>query len=202
MHDSFTTEKELLERMRSGDQAAFKEIFYRYKDKLLSYCFRFTKSEAIAEEIVDDVLVKIWTAREHIDPNLSFNSYLYTIARNDSLNFLKKAATNTAIKEKLFQYVEQCHCQPEEEVIYNDIKNIAAQAIAGLPPQRQQIYQMSREQAMSYEEIADRLGISKFTVKNQLAKALKAIRNYLHTHAEMNICLLYILLITSFKNFF
>lgn len=202
MNDSFTTEKELLERMQGGDQAAFKEIFYRYKDKLLSYCFRFTKSEAIAEEIVDDVLVKIWTGREHIDPTLSFNSYLYTITRNYSLNFLKKAATNTILKEKLFQYFEKSHCQPEEEVMYHDIKNIAERAIASLPPQRQRIYQMSREQAMSYEEIANRLGISKFTVKNQLAKALKTIRNYLHTHAEMNICILYVLLIISFKKFF
>lgn len=194
MVNNATPEKELVQRIKSGDQAAFKEIFFRYKDKLLSYCFRFTKSEAIAEEIVDDVLVKIWTTREDIDLDRSFNSYLYTIARNYNLNFLKKAATNKALKENLFHYFEKYHCHPEDALIYNDLENIAEKAIAALPPQRRLIYQMSRKQAMTHEEIADNLGISRFTVKNQLVKALKTIRTYLSAHTEMNICLIYALL--------
>lgn len=195
MEKNLTSEKELVKRLKNSDQSAFREIFYRYKDKLLSYCFRYTKSEAIAEEIIDDVLVKIWTNREYINPDLSFNNYLYTITRNHSLNFLKKAASNASLRENLFYYFEQCHCRPEDQLIYNDLTHIAEEAIASLPPQRRLIYQMSRKQAMSYEEIANHLGISKYTVKNQLVKALKSIRIYLSTHTEMDICLIYALLI-------
>ncbi len=191
MIDSFTPEKKLIEKVKSGDQSAFKEIFYRYKDKLLSYCLRFTKSETIAEEIVHDVLIKIWTEREKIDLTLSFNSYLYIITRNYSLNFLKKAATNASLQQKLAYYLEKNRWQPEDDLVYHDLENIAERAIDLLPPQRRLIYKMSRKQAMTHEEIADRLGISKFTVKNQIVKALKFIRNYLNTHTEISICLIY-----------
>lgn len=191
MINSLTPEKELVKKVKVGDQAAFKEIFYRYKDKLLSYCFRFTKSEAIAEEIVHDVLIKIWTGREQIDPDLSFNSYLYTITRNYSLNFLKKAATNTSLQQKLVYYFEKSHCQPEDDVIYHDFEEITEQAIALLPPQRRLIYLMSRKQAMSYKEIAHQLDISKFTVKNQMAKSFRFIKDYLSLHTEISFCLVF-----------
>lgn len=196
MENSSTSEKELIKRIKNGDQSAFREIFYRYKDKLLSYCFRYTKSEAIAEEIIDDVLVKIWTQRDNIDPDRSFNNYLYTITRNHSLNFLKKAVTNAALRENLISRFEKRHCEPEDQLVYNDLTSIAEKAIASLSPQRRRIYQMSRKEAMSYEEIANQLGISKFTVKNQIVKALKSIRSYLNTHAEMDFFIIYTVLMT------
>lgn len=195
MDDNFTIEKELVKRVISGDQAAFKEIFYRYKDKLFSYCFRFTKSESAAEEIVQDVLLKIWIDRERIDPELSFNSYLYTITKNYSLNFLKKAAADVSLREKLFRYFDQYHQEPEDQLIFKDLSNVTKEAISLLPPQRRIIYEMSREQAMNYQEIADRLGISKNTVRNQLVQALKFIRSYLHSHAEIGLYLIFALLI-------
>jgi RNA polymerase sigma-70 factor (ECF subfamily) len=193
MNNNFTPEKELVERIVSGDQTAFKEIFYRYKDKLFSYCFRFTKSEEVAEEIVQDVLLKIWTDRKRIDPDLSFSSYLYTITRNYSFNFLKKAAANISLQEKLFYYFDHYHSQPEDQLVFNDLTSIVNKAVALLPPQRRLIYKMSREKAMNYDEIAHHLGISKHTVKNQLVQALKFIRSYLNTHTELNLCLISLL---------
>lgn len=189
MDTNVTPEKELVEKVIHGDEAAFKVLFYRYKDKLFSYCFRFTKSEAIAEEIVQDVLLKIWTGREQINKELSFNSYLYTITRNYSLNFLKKAAADAALRRKLFYYFDQYNCNPEDDIAYNNLVDIAAKAIDLLPPQRRLIYKMSREQALNHDEIATRLGISKYTVKNQLVQALKTIKNYLSTHTEIDLCL-------------
>ncbi len=193
MIDQSTPEKELVERIIEGDEIAFKEIFYRYKNRLFSYCCRFTKSEVQAEEIVQDVLIKIWTNRGQLNPNLSFSSYLYTIIRNHSLNFLKKAASDAALRARLFYYFEHSHCDPEEKLIYNDLSKIAKKAIALLPPRRRQIYEMSRERSMNYEDIADQLGISKNTVKNQLVQARKSIRNYLNTHAEMGFCVMLVL---------
>lgn len=195
MNDNFTSEKVLVEKIISGDQSAFKEIFYRYKDKLFSYCYRFTKTETIAEEIVHDVFLKIWTEREQINPDLSFSSYLYTITHNHALNFLKKAAADISLRGKLFYYFEQYHRQPEDQLIYNDLVGIVQQAVALLPPRRRLIYEMSREQAMNDEEIANRLSISKQTVKNQMVKALKFIKGYLKSHGEIDICLIYIILI-------
>lgn len=194
MANTSVPEKELVERLISGDEVAFTEIFYCYKDKLLSYCCRFTKSEVMAEEIVQNVLIKIWTNREQINPELSFSSYLYTIARNDSLNFLKKAASDVAFKERLLYYFERSHCEPEEKLIYSELNGIAEKAIALLPPKRRQIYQMRRNFSMNYDDIANYFGISKHTVKNQIVQARKSIKNYLSLHEEIGLCFLFVLL--------
>lgn len=188
-----TPESELVERIKNGDERAFKEIFYRYKDKLFSYCCRFTKSETMAEEIVQDVLLKIWTTRERLNPELSFSNYLYTITRNYSLNFLKKAASDAALRNRLFYHFDETRCEPEETLIYNDLNRIAQKAIALLPPRRRQIYEMSRDNSLNYEDIANQLGVSKNTVRNQLVQARKFIRNYLNSNAELGLCLALIL---------
>jgi RNA polymerase sigma-70 factor (ECF subfamily) len=193
MGNSVIQEKELIVGVKSGDEDAFKEIFYHYKNKLFSYCCRFVKSEAIAEEIVQEVLIKIWTTRAQLNPDLSFTNYLYTIARNYSLNFLKKAATDNALKAQLALHSEHKHCEPEDNLIYSEFSAIAQHAITLLPPKRRQIYEMSRDLSMNYEDIAGQLGISKYTVKNQIVQARKSIRNYLNSHAEMELCLLFAL---------
>ena len=193
MGENVTQEKALIVGVKSGDEAAFKRIFYRYKDKLFSYCYRFIKSESLAEEIVQEVLIKIWTHREELNPDLSFDSYLYIIARNLSLNYLRKAATDDALKARLIARIDAQHCEPEEQLIFNDFSAIAQHAIAQLPPKRRQIYEMSRDLSMNYEDIAGELGISKYTVKNQIVQARKAIRAYLSSHAEMEFCLLFLL---------
>ena len=193
MNDNFIPEKVLVEQIVSGDQSAFRTIFCRYKDKLFSYCYRFTKTEATAEEIVHDVFLKIWTERERINPELSFSSYLYKITRNQALNFMRKAAADQSLRDKLRHYFEQYDSQCEDQIIYNDLFAIVQRAVALLPPRRRLIYEMSREQAMKDEEIAHRLRISKQTVKNQMVKALSFIRRYLKSHGEMTICFIYVL---------
>src|SRR5699024_5804600 len=133
MINSSTPEKELVKKLVNGDEMAFKEIFYRYKGRLFSYCCRFTKSEALAEDIVQEVLIKIWTNREQINPERAFSSYLDTITRNHSLNFLKKAASNAALKERLFHDYDKTHCEPESQLVYREWSKIAKKAIALLP---------------------------------------------------------------------
>jgi RNA polymerase sigma-70 factor (ECF subfamily) len=188
-----TPERELVERLIGGDEIAFNEIFYCYKDKLFSYCYRFAKSKVMAEEIVQEVLVKIWTSREKINPELSFSSYLYTIARNHSLNFLKKAASDHAFKERLLYHFERNRHEFEAEMNYNELSRLADRAIASLPPKRRQIFQMSRDSSMNYEDIANYLGISKHTVKNQIVQARKSIRDYLSLHEEIGLFVLFAL---------
>ena len=186
MKNNFSSrETILINRLKKGDSKAFEELFFKYKNKLFSFCFRFTKCEEQAEEIVNDVLLKIWTDKHKIDPSLSFSSFLYKISSNLCINYLKKVASDSNLKRKVYQYLNFSHNDTEESVIYSDLQTQTQMIIDRLPPQRKLIYQLSREQYLSHDEIARKLGISKNTVKNQMIMALKQIKYFLHANAEL-----------------
>ena len=193
MKESPSYEEKLVARIVQGDEEAFRVAFYRYKDPLFSYCYRFTKSEALAEEIVHDALLKVWTNRRHLDPTRSFIGYLYAITRNLALNFLKKSASDAALRERVRQRLAPWHNDTEETVYYTDLVQITNTAIGQLPPQQQRIYRMSRDQQMTHEEIAQRLDISRHTVRNHIIKALQTIKNYLRLYTDISLLIVGVL---------
>ena len=191
--------KELVQRIIQGDEIAFQEAFYAYKDQLFSYCYRFTKSEELAEEIVHDALLKVWTGRQTLDPERSFVGYLYTITRNLALNFLKKLASDKVLQERMWQNRTTWHNDTEERVHCHDLEQIARVAIRELPPQQQQVYRMSRDQHLTHEEIAQRLNVSKHTVRNHIIKALQTIKSYLRLHTDISFLIVYLFLSGFFQ---
>lgn len=178
-------ERTLVIHLIAGDEGAFRAIFDRYRDRLYGYCLKFTKSKEAAEEIVQDVFVKVWENRSSLNPDLSFNAYLYQITKNLAFNFLKKAASETLFKKRILPYLEVAHSRPEDDCLYRDYERLADKVIKLLPPQRQLIFQMSRQSGMSHDEIATSLGISKNTVKGQIVKASKTIRDYFRLHSDI-----------------
>ncbi len=183
----------LVERISRGDERAFQEMFYAYKDQLFSYCCRFTKSEELAEEIIHDALLKVWNDRHRLDPAQSLIGYLYTITRNLSLNFLKKLAAEEALKQRVRSRTPQFHNTTEEAIDCANLKQIVKVAICQLPQQQQRVYRMSRDQHMTHEEIGQRLGISPNTVKNHVIKALRAIKSHLRVHTDISLFVSYLI---------
>lgn len=176
MSDSTELLTELVNRLRNADEGAFRALYDLYKSKLYWYCLKFTRSEETAEEIVQDVFVTVWEKRASLDPALSINAYLYTLAKHRVLNHQKKEAHAALYAQQTLLRTPEASNQTEAAIEYADYLNLAHQAIAQLPPKRYQIFQMSRQREMSHEEIAAELGISKHTVNVQLVKALKYIR--------------------------
>lgn len=183
-------DKPLIKRLVKGDEKAFKKVYDTYYDKLFFYCLQFVKSEELARELLQDVFVKFWSQRKNINPELSLNAYLYKITRNHTLDFLKKVAKDQQLKEELMLSVALAHSQEEDNLTYAEYHTLANQAIQKLPTQRKRIFQLSRQEGMSYEEIATTLGISKNTVKVQMLRALKAIREYLQIHTDLTISII------------
>ncbi len=183
----------LVKRIQRGDECAFQEMFYAYKDRLFSYCYRFTKSEELAEEIIHDALLKVWDDRHRLDPAQSLIGYLYTITRNLSLNFLKKLAAEEALKQRVRYRTPQFHNDTEEAIDYANLKQLVKLAICRLPLQQQRVYRMSRDQHMTHEEIGQRLGISPNTVKNHVIKALRAIKTQLRVHTDISLFVSYLI---------
>ncbi|CAA9280597.1 MAG: RNA polymerase ECF-type sigma factor [uncultured Cytophagales bacterium] len=168
----------LVLRLRAGDATAFRLLFDRYHAKLLSFSTRIVRSEATAEEIVQDVFVKVWEGRHALDPDLSFQAYIYRIAKNRLLNHLRRQACERTLKKDWPHLaLSQRNCN-ENQLVEADYEQLLRRAIAQLPPQRQRIYRMSREEELTYEEIAGSLGLSRHTVKAQMVQALDFVRRY------------------------
>lgn len=143
-----------------------------------------------ANDIVQEIFIRLWESRSFINPELSFSSFLYTMARNRILNYFR----DIDIDEKVKQILSAQKITEEEaidsKIIYTEYQMILQNAISQLPPQRQKIFNMSRIESMSHKEIAAELGISVNTVQEHISEALKFIKVYFSKHADISISLL------------
>jgi RNA polymerase sigma-70 factor (family 1) len=176
---------ELLTRLKNGDQRAFAEVYDLYRGRIYKYASRLCKSGETAEEIVQEVFVRIWQKRDQINPELYFGAYIKKITLNHVINHLKKVAKDRALRDKLFIYIENIRNSTEDNLYEKELRKVYMEAIDKLPPQRKLAYEMSRNDYLSHEEIGEQLGISKHTVKNHIVEASKFIRTYVSHHASI-----------------
>lgn len=177
-------ERKLASRLKNGEEKAFREIYETHFPKLYRYALTFTHSSEATEGIVQEVFMTLWQKRRSIDPDQSLNHYLYTLTKHRCFRFLKQLARDTALQQELASRLEIFSSNPENQVIYDQYHSIAQDAIRQLPPKRQHIYKMARQEGKSVKEIAQELGISMSTVKNQLLAATQAVRNYFISRSD------------------
>lgn len=179
--------KLLVIQLMEGSEKAFSALFNAFCNDVYAYSLSMLKNKVLAEEIVQDVFLNIWLHRDRLNPDLSFKSYVFTITRNLTFNLISKVANSHKLKEEVF-YVSQKSYSPIEDILADaDYERIKNKAIEQLPPQRRIIFEMSRNQEMSYEEISKELNISVSTVKGQMSKALADIRTFLQTHNDVTL---------------
>ena len=184
------TDTELAILLTLNDEAAFSELYVRYKDKLYYFCLHLLKSKEEANDIVQEIFIRIWESRNFINPDLSFSSFLYTMARNRILNYFRDIDIDEKVKEILATQKVTEEEAIDSKIIYTEDQVILQNAISQLPPQRRKIFNMSRIESMSHKEIAAELGISVNTVQEHISEALKFIKAYFSKHADMSISLL------------
>lgn len=170
----------LIEAFKAGDENAFKTVFDQNFKKLYVFSFKLLKSHEQAEEVVNDAFLNVWMNRERIDVEQPILPYLYTATKRLALNSLRSIASSQKAVEGLWNTIDEISNQTEEVVFSNDLQRIAESKIAVLPPQQQQIFKLSRYEGLSYEEIAQKLNLSKNTVRNHLSAALKSLRAQLN----------------------
>ncbi|MBB6274548.1 RNA polymerase sigma-70 factor (ECF subfamily) [Pedobacter cryoconitis] len=169
---------DLLIKLREGDESAFIQIYNQYRSKIYTYAYQLCKSSDTAEEIVQEVFIKIWQKKDQLNPELSFNAYIKKITLNHVLNHLKKVARERALQEQIFHTIEVSSNRTEDQMLEKELRKVYDEAIARLPQQKKLIYQLSRIEELSHDEIALKLNISKNTVKNHMVEASRSIRDY------------------------
>lgn len=188
------SDRELVIELRRGNRMGFKKIFDRYHEKLLLYTVAIVKSNGNGRDIVQETFIRLWTNREKLDPDQSLSGYLHTIARNLSLNHLKRAGYDQELKKQIWKRIKinQEQNATEEHLFAEESRYLVQKAVDRLPPRRQLIYQLSREKGMTHNEIAKKLDISKNTVKNQLVSSLKEIKIFLERYSDVALSWLFV----------
>ncbi len=191
------TEQDLLQRAAAGEESAFAELFTRYKFKLFGFVYKLTQSAEMAEDVVQDVFLQLWKNNASLAGIDNFSSYLFRMAQNQCINAFKRMARETAIlKQLLTGEAAFTPDTPESALAYKEMEALFKKAIDQLPPQQKKVYQLSREQGLKHEEIAEQLQIAPGTVKNHMVQLLRTLRelldNNLHPPAGLYCFLLVI----------
>ncbi len=188
--NSLLIDKALVELLKQGDIQAFEKVFFSFADRLYYFAIRYMRNQHDAEEIVQEVFVKLWENRANLNDQLSFSGYLFTIARNTIFNQNRKKVNEKAYQEYVKVFLENSSSKTEDDLIYSDIKGIVDKVVEELPPQRKLIYKLSREKGLSYREIAEELKLSERTVEAHIRLALKTLTQVLDDHFILPILLL------------
>ena len=168
----------LVKNLSKGNLLAFNTLFNDYSCRLYRFALGYLKSEAEAEELVQEVFTKIWEKREGLKEELSFKSFLFTIA----FNIIRKHFRTRAY---LTEYLKSggnadLDLQTSQKITYDSLYQYIAELVNQLPGRRKEIFIKSRFEGLSIKEIAEELKISHKTVENQLTDALKFIRTNLN----------------------
>ena len=198
MNPILSDEMQLLQQLITGDAESFRKIYECYQGKIFLFALRLTKSKSEAEEVVQEVFVRLWEKREKIKIEKSFNAYILTITKNLVLDGLKKAAYDKTIQQKIYRNMRALQNTTIDSLIEKELTRLHQEAVDRLSPQKKIVFKLSREEELSYEEIAKKLGISKNTVRNQMSDSLKSIREYLTVHPDIALILLAAMQVSKF----
>lgn len=190
-------EHNLLAAVAQGNETAFSSLFELLKDKVYTYSFHFTRSVFIAEEITQEVFLKIWMNKESMSEVSNIEAWVITVTKNLCFNYLKKLAHEQRIKDSLVNQEYKAEENVDAYISYKEQLSRIDEAINQLSPQQRLIFSLNRDQGMKNEEIARQLNLSPNTVKTHMVAALRKIRDFLKTHPT-NIFFFVLLLLKKF----
>ncbi|MFA6580445.1 MAG: RNA polymerase sigma-70 factor [Paludibacter sp.] len=192
------TEKEDLELLKNASMQSFDVLYHRYSGKLYNFAMKLSKGDSyIAEELVQRTFIKVWEARENVNPEKSFISYLCTIAKNMLLNEYEHQTVQFIyeqyVKTNMFDVDSSTEKEVEKKLLEEYIDKLADK----LPPKRRKIFILSRKEGFSNKMIAKHLNISESTIETQLSKALSFMKSQLRNHYDNILLILLILYFDS-----
>ncbi|RIH63577.1 RNA polymerase sigma-70 factor [Mariniphaga sediminis] len=178
-------EKDLILRLKNGDQTAFELLFHFYYPGLVMYASQFTANLSDAEEIVQDFFVRFWEKHNQVLPCDSLKNYFFSSVKYGSLDFLKHQEIERKYVDEIVELSKHHLAYDTDLYVVSELQERLKQGIDLLPEKCREVFMMSRIQGLKNEEIAAELNISKRTVETQISKALKVLREELKDYVGL-----------------
>lgn len=175
-------EKALLAKIASGDERAFRKLFDLYNERFYAIALKMTRSDEVAEDIVQDVFMNLWIKKESLVNVVNPSSYFFTAVYRKIYHHYRSEALNRKFLHSMSP-VEKLADATEEKVLAHESETLISKAISQLPPQQKLVFKLSKQEGFSRADVAHQLNITPNTVRNHLADAIKFIRNFLRNTA-------------------
>ena len=175
----------LQEQVAKDNQKAFKDLYCLFFARLFNFAVSFVHKKEIAEELVNDVMVKVWNNRRTVAGIQHFETYLFVAVRNHSLNYLSTYSSyHIAVDPEGIQAKVINLNDPLRELEWKEISFQLDKTIDQLPDQCRAVFKLIREEGMRYKQVAEILNISPRTVETQLFRAIKKLDKVLEAYRE------------------
>jgi len=178
------TDNELIALLKAGDHAAFSEIYERYGASLVRFAASKLYDLDDCRDLVQDIFVSLWIKKD-MPIHGELKSYLFAAARHKVVDKIRKNVTREEYAIVIQSLKDYDIYDPEKDINAKDLESVVASAIEKLPPRTKEIYMLSRNEYLSIPDIANKLGLSDQTVKNQLSAAIKALKETISKLAVM-----------------
>ncbi len=189
-------ENELIQKISQDDSIAFEALYNHYRSDIYRFIYKFIKSPELSDDLCQEIFIRIWESRNGLVVIKSFKPYLYTITKNHTLNFLKRASVDSKAMGVIYSTFSEKRNEMEDNLITNEYLNHLRNILNTLPPQSREVFKLCRQQGHSYDEVAQMLGISRSCVKKHMVRSMRTLK--LSVVKEFGISLSLFLILTKF----
>lgn len=182
INHSSLSDTELVSLLKKEDYAAFNEIYKRYSPKILYQVNQMLRDTEATKDLVQELFLTIWSKSANIKLESSLGGYLYIAAQNGVFKYIQRGKFQNDYLKSLAEFSTGLMENTSETIDEKDLHALIDEEIGKLPPKMKQVFELSRKEHLSYQEIASQLEISEHTVRNQISNALKILREKLGDH--------------------
>lgn len=185
-------DEDLCKRIKSGEKDAYQILFEKYAPRIYNFSLTYLKNRDDAEELVQNVFLKIWEKRNSLDATQNLKSFIFKIAVNTIYDFIRRKNI-----EHAYEDYARLNFKPNENytwhsVIFEEMKNNLDKLVLQLPEQQQKIFQLSKLEGLTNKEISQKLKLSKRTVENHLYRALTFLKKHFKNESFLTLLFLYL----------
>jgi len=175
-------EQLLLNGLRQGDQTCFDQLYQLYSERLYLNLLKLVKHPETTEEILQDIFIQVWEKRNSIEIHTSIRAYLFRIGENKVYDFYRKVRRDKVLYAHVKAAASEQYTHIEETLLFRENEQLLHAAVAALPPQRRQVFELCKLQGNTYEQVSALLGISTSTINDHIVKATRSVRQYFYSH--------------------
>ncbi|WP_254527608.1 MULTISPECIES: RNA polymerase sigma factor [unclassified Sphingobacterium] len=188
---SIENETEILCSVADGSEKSFLLIYNKYREGVCNFVLKYVKSKELAEDISQEIFLKIWEKRENLRSVENFKNYIITISKNHTLNQLRKISNTTIAFQYLMKSISIQDTSTNDELQLKEYHCFIRKEFEKLPAKSQQIYNLCKEQELTYDEVAKVMGFSRHAVKKHMTQTLKVLRTTAKKRLDIHLCILF-----------